>query len=189
MHQADDKSSKGQQPALRMSPPVVRFLVVAAFVATAVFYAVVFAPWEPCKTYEALRGSLFTGFFTVSGFLLSMKSFVIQQLKKDVYDQEAYLLLLAKRRTQMRRADTHYGSLQDLSSLFIYAIVTCLASSLVQITIGLVHRRWAIGVCFAAAGVGFVAISFIIFHIRRNLLYWFEFLEKNSKHNKSAADG
>lgn len=48
-------------------------------------------------TYKQLRGSLFTGLFAVSGFLLSAKSLVILNLKKEIYGEEWYLTRIHER--------------------------------------------------------------------------------------------
>jgi hypothetical protein len=40
---------------------------------------------------ENIRGSLFTGFLTLGGFLLSLKTFIIVKMKENVYDDERYI--------------------------------------------------------------------------------------------------
>src|SRR5262245_31540304 len=47
-----------------------------------------------------LRGSLFTGFLTLSGFLLSAKTFIVVKMKESLYEQDFYTRRLEMHRKQ-----------------------------------------------------------------------------------------
>jgi len=117
-------------------------------------------------TYKQLRGSLFTGLFAVSGFLLSAKSLVILNLKKEIYAEEWYLDRIHDRdwseTTLDRKEDgalrrecgataNVYRPLSQVGSLLTVNIILALVASFAQITFGLAETCWVVAVCLAMA--------------------------------------
>lgn len=127
------------------------------------FTSVVTVDWD---TYKQIRGSLFTGFFTVAGFLLSAKTLVILNMKKEVYEKEHYLKKLhqdhwagVENDTKRARAargscpplPTVYRPLSQIGTLLSANIVLSLLTSFAQITLGLAEKRWTVVLCMATA--------------------------------------
>ena len=140
---------------------------------------------EPAKSPQALfdfyatnlRGSLFAGFLTLGSFLAAVNTFVIVNLKKEVYDHEAYVKRVSDRR-EIDGNVTFYGPLRRLSALMIWTIICSLLTATIQLTIGVVVRYNAAAVvCLAAAAFTMALLFFALWIIRRNLKEWFTFWE------------
>ncbi|MBA4067940.1 MAG: hypothetical protein C0501_30405 [Isosphaera sp.] len=143
----------------------------------------VFAP-VGLDTYRQLRGSLFTGLFAVSGFLLSAKSLVILNLKKEVYGEDWYLTRVHERdwsgtaqehkRDKTPRKDCGattdvYRPLAQVGALLTVNIILALLASFAQITLGLAETSWAVAVCLASAVAAAVMLGCSVY------LMWLSF--------------
>lgn len=126
-----------------------------------------------------LRGGLFSGFLTLSGFLFSVNTFIIVNMKKELYDQEGYLARFEKQ-LAFDPKRKYYGPLQRLSKLLLEAVISALAASVVQFTIGLIPRWYTAIVCIVVAAVAIFFLARVLWVIRRNLQDLFEFLEQDA---------
>ncbi|WP_254512277.1 hypothetical protein [Anatilimnocola floriformis] len=143
---------------------------------------------EFVKFYEAtLRQPLFTGFLTLSGFLLSATTFIVMQMKKELYERQLYLDEVERLRAASPSLKT-YAPLQRLSWLLIGTLVISLITSAWQFTFGVLWRHYGGGAivgCVLAA-IAFVAIFFCLVQMFNNLNTWFTYLEKEA--DKKIAD-
>ena len=73
--------------------------------------------------YQDLRSAFITSSVTMGTFLFTMKSFVIQTMKRDLYDKPEYQAVIAQRRREGKKNDSYYGQLNRLRSLMLWAIV------------------------------------------------------------------
>jgi len=124
----------------------------------------------------SIRASLFSGFLTLGGFLLSLKTFIIVNMKKEVYEKKEYGEIFdaaAKRGASGSR----YGPLEDLGDVIFFAIVSCITTACLQMTIGLFAKAWSSAICLAAALYSIVMLLFVLRLIRLNLKTMFEFLD------------
>lgn len=124
-----------------------------------------------------LRGSLFSGFLTLSGFLFSINTFIVVNMKKELYDHEDYLKRVVLMRTAMS-AMTVYGPLRRLSRLLLLAVCSSVAASVVQFTVGLVRTWYTATFCLLVPIVAIVYLAKVLVAIRRNLRDLFEFQEE-----------
>jgi hypothetical protein len=140
------------------------FIAAAAF-AVALVVLLFVAP-VGLDTYKQLRGSLFTGLFAVSGFLLSAKSLVILNMKKEVYGEKWYWARIHERDWSVATNEHKqnktprggcgatmdvYRPLAQIGSLLTANIILALVASFAQITLGLTETCWAAAVCLAFA--------------------------------------
>lgn len=127
-----------------------------------------------------LRASLFAGFLTMGGFLLSLKTGIVIKIKESVYDNPAYLQQVADR-AAIDRSITRYGPLKRLSRVLSVSVLFCLVASISQFTLGLASTWWSTASCLAVAAfaMGLLIASFILIQV--NLSQWFDFLEDNPK--------
>jgi hypothetical protein len=141
------------------------------------------------KFYAAsLRGSLFAGFLTLSGFLFSAHTFIIVHMKKEMYDTESYKKRLAA--IQILNGDhSYYGGLRRLSRLLITTTALALIASVLQLTLGLVEANWCAVVCLAAASVAIVLLVISLLVIALNLRTWFDDLEDASRQEPATKQG
>jgi hypothetical protein len=129
---------------------------------------------------EGIRASLFAGLLTVGGFLLSMKTFIVINLKKEVYDDAGFVAEVKKNR-QLNSKLTHYGPLGRVRDFLFYSVVASLVASASQLTIGLFNNKYAVAFCIFAAAFAVAMLFSSLWVIKMNLDTWFKFLEKNSK--------
>jgi hypothetical protein len=127
-----------------------------------------------------LRASLFAGFLTMGGFLLSLKTGIVIKIKESVYDNDIYLQKV-KDRAEIDSSITRYGPLKRLSRVLSVSVFFCLIASISQFTLGLASTWWSTAICLAVAtfAMGLLIASFVL--IQMNLSQWFEFLEENPK--------
>lgn len=115
-----------------------------------------------------LRTGLFTGFLTISSFLLAMTTFVVMNLKAQYYDLEAYAERVKKRR-EVGCKRPYYRPLQNLGAALLASMCLTLAASLSQYTIGLYPSIWSVVVCATLSGLAFVALAFCLYQIWANM--------------------
>ena len=129
---------------------------------------VVFLEVSPvcADVYKILRGSVFTGFFAVAGFLLSAKTLVILNMKKEIYEKDEYLSALHEvdwahtprekkvgrcPRGECDAVSEVYRPLSQVGTLLSVNIVLALITSFAQITLGLADSKGAIAICLSLA--------------------------------------
>lgn len=124
----------------------------------------------------SLRGSLFAGFLTLGGFLMSLKTFIIVNMKKEVYDSAAYI----KKFDALKLASPslcRYEPLQALSNVLFVTILSCLSTSVMQLTVGLVESFYASLFCLIAAASSIALLGWTLYLIRANLQDMFKHLD------------
>ncbi|WP_346832649.1 hypothetical protein ABDX87_09600 [Pseudomonas abietaniphila] len=140
------------------------FYKCVAFSSFSSFYAV------------SLRGSLFAGFLTLGGFLMSLKTFIVVNMKKEVYDSAAYI----KRFESLKMTKpslSRYEPLQALSNVLFVTILSCLSTSVMQLTIGLFESFYASLLCLMFAAGSITLLAWTLYLIRANLQDMFEHLD------------
>ena len=126
-----------------------------------------------------LRASLFTGFLTMGGFLLSLKTGILIKIKESLYDNKEYIEKIGQLRLINPKL-TQYGPLRRLSRVLSFSVFFCLLSAASQFTVGLLMNSWSTAFCLAIAAfsMSMLIVSFLV--IQLNLSKWFQFLEKGS---------
>lgn len=124
-----------------------------------------------------LRASLFAGFLTLGSFLVAVNTFIVVNLKKEVYEHKLY----KKRVQDARRSDpkaSFFGPLRRLSELLFAAILLALVTAISQLTVGVLIPHWGSALfCLCLAGITVVLLLFVLWQIRQNLNDLFVFLE------------
>jgi hypothetical protein len=143
---------------------------------------------EVASLYDkSMRSSLFTGFFTLSGFLLTAKTFIILNMKKEVYSTDAYLrTVLSHRQTLGTSAPGAnelevYAPLKRLGDLLTINVAATLISSALQFSLGLVNSRYAVAICLAIASMAIVLLAISLFQMSANLRAMYIHFEKEAQ--------
>jgi len=143
---------------------------------------------------ENLRGSLFTGFLALGGFLMSAKTFIIVNMKKEVYDSAKYKedWLDGMRLNGSQNYPPLFKPLRKLSNILFYTISFSFLASIAQLTIGLYESVPSVIAC---SFLVILAISFLmlsLYLIKTNLATMFDYLDKShdpeSHHESEHAD-
>ncbi|MDF5843600.1 hypothetical protein P4053_17650 [Pseudomonas aeruginosa] len=130
---------------------------------------------------ENLRGSLFTGFLALGGFLMSAKTFIIVNMKKEVYDSAKYKQdwLDGMELNGPENYPPLFRPLRRLSNILFYTISFSFLASIAQLTIGLYESVPSVMVC---SFLVILAISFLmlsLYLIKKNLATMFDYLDKS----------
>lgn len=134
-----------------------------------------FAKFSPFYALS-LRGSLFAGFLTLGGFLMSLKTFIIVNMKKEVYDSPAYITKFDAEKIikpNLRR----YDPLKELSNVLFVTILSCLTTSIMQLTLGLIEIFYMSLLCLMSAVGSIALLSWTLYLIRANLQDMFDHLD------------
>lgn len=102
---------------------------------------------------EHLRGHLFAGYISLGAFLLSLKTFIIIGMKKNVYDSEAYKDFHDRQMRNKHGEDYRLGNkmlyapLVELSDFIYFAIIFSLLAAIAQVSVGLIDHYYAALFC------------------------------------------
>ncbi|MBA6061509.1 hypothetical protein [Pseudomonas juntendi] len=131
---------------------------------------------QPFQAFYAdkLRASLFAGFLTVGSFLMSLKTFIIVNMKKEVFDTQGYKEKFAK-----ANSGKLYDPLKQLSDMLFATIVTCIIASISQLTIGLIPTVLTSIIPISIAIMALILLSWSLYLIRKNLESMFEHIGSN----------
>jgi len=113
---------------------------------------------------------MFSGFLTLGGFLLSLKTFIVVKMKEGVFDNEHHIKKVLKERERTRAPVKMYAELNRLRRLLFGAIGT----AIMQVTLGLVDHLYATTICFAVAAFEIAIFAQALFLINKNLHDWFD---------------
>lgn len=127
-----------------------------------------------------IRAALFTGFLTLGGFLLSLKTFIIIKMKESVYDDVRYLDQFEKKK-KLNKNLRLYGPLQGLSNLLFWAVMSAIVTALLQFSVGLITHYVAVYACIFMAAFTATLLLIALLEIKNNLNSWFELLNGDDK--------
>lgn len=122
-----------------------------------------------------IRASLFSGFLTLGGFLLSLKTFIVVKLKESVYDNPHY----KERFNARKKLDSSleiYAPLRRLSDFLFWTILVAIVAAAGQFTLGLSLSFYAM---LAAVGLALMALFMLIcalLLVKQCLKDWFDFI-------------
>jgi len=139
--------------------------------------------WVPDlnNTYTSkLQTPLFTGFLTLGSFLLTLKIFIVVQLKEKLYDSDAYINNIANLRLQNDKLDV-YAPLERLADLLLSAVISALTTALLQLTLGFVGKQITSAICFSFAVGTLLLVFFVWWQIRRNIYDLFDYASKTQE--------
>ena len=130
---------------------------------------------------ESLRGSFFSGFLSVGGFLFSLKTFIVIKMKEGLYDSDEYRERYREKLKIGRRDAGLFDPLRNLSRLLFYSIVSSFSTAVAQVTVGLVPGWGAAGLCLSMVACTLCLLFFSLREIKGNLDDWFDCLEAEVK--------
>ncbi|TMO79997.1 hypothetical protein CWC16_09360 [Pseudoalteromonas sp. S3776] len=155
---------------------VASFLVIAIIFSCTIFLGL--DPNKVVKFYQInIRGSLFAGFLTLGGFLLSLKTFIIVKLKENVYDHKQYEKRF-KEQSKLNSKLVFYAPLKNLSDFLFWTVISCIGAAITQLTLGLFNCFYAALIAILAAVFAICVLMYSLYLIKLCLNDWFEFLDK-----------
>ncbi len=125
-----------------------------------------------------LQVAMFAGFLTIGGFLLTLKSFVVIQFKKELFEKE-YYRSAHKASHGTYSGKTYYRPLKDLAELLLVSVVLSLITSFIQITIGFLNSNSISAICIGSGIATLFLVVFLWYFVRWNILEMFKWWEKD----------
>ncbi|WP_449246124.1 hypothetical protein [Desulfarculus baarsii] len=113
--------------------------------------------------HNNLLGLIFSGFLTLTGFLASVATFIIVKAREIIFGQVEYGVRIAEIK-KLGIDVSRYGPLKRLSYFSMFGIVSCLATSLMQVSLGMSDNDIAIRICIGSASFScFVVLTVGVF--------------------------
>lgn len=112
--------------------------------------------------------ALFSTSITLASFIFTMKSFVIQTVKKNVYDTEQHKSLVKKRRFSGANTD-YYGGLRRLSNLLKWTIILAVFNSVCQLTLSILNNFYASAFCIVISLALAALFSYVVYYVSLNI--------------------
>lgn len=134
--------------------------------------------------HHEFRTALFTSSLTLGTFLFTMKTFIIQTIKKEIYDQKLYKENIENIAKLSGKDAEYYKPLKSLSRLIFFAIVTALANAFLQISLGYVDCSLAAYVCMASSFISWFIFALVLFQVGRNMSDMLDFAEADAQNKK-----
>lgn len=125
---------------------------------------------------ENLRASLFAGFLSLGGFLLSLKTFIVVNMKKDIFDSKKYEEAWESQR-KLGSIGRKYDPLRELSMILFASILASIITAVLQITVGLHQSLLSTAICIWSAAFATILLCKSLFLIRANLRTMFDHLD------------
>ena len=138
-----------------------------------------------CLYETKFQTPLFTGFLTIGGFLLTLKTFVLVQLKKELYESEYYKAQLNNKRLANPNLSL-YGPLNRLGSLLVFCVLAALTTAVLQFSVGFIHNKFAAAFCIGFAAGALALVFQAWYEIKQNLTNWFEYLDDKDKQEQES---
>jgi small-conductance mechanosensitive channel len=123
-----------------------------------------------------LRASLFAGFLTMTGFLFTMKSFLLANLARDVFGNKDYQAWLAELRKYGSTASPT-RALRQIGKVLLLTIISTLLASVSQVTLGLLASPWPVAACLGLAAIAVVMVILSIVVLTLALRQWMDFID------------
>jgi hypothetical protein len=119
--------------------------------------------------YQSLRPAIFTTSLTLGTFLFTMKTFIIQTMKKEVFDKPFYKQQVMARINGGKPKDTLYGSLRNFKTVLFLAIITAILNAFFQVTVGYIDTDCAAWACFGSTLVSWSFVGGCLWLVSKNL--------------------
>ncbi len=118
--------------------------------------------------FDDFSTSFFSASITLGAFLLSMKTFIIQIMKKDVYDTDEYKIKIQKLNENGANID-RYKPLSNLRKALTYTIYASFITAILQLVASLLSNKYIIIISLISMGITFICVFWAIILVSQNL--------------------
>ncbi|EGY24934.1 hypothetical protein DA2_2875 [Desulfovibrio sp. A2] len=97
-------------------------------------------------------------------------------MHKNLFENEKYI---EKCKIQNEIFDTKkniYTPLVNIGNLFLFSVLACIITSVLQFSIGLNESNIAAALCISAAATNIMLVLYILYCVKRTMNTWFELL-------------
>lgn len=130
--------------------------------------------------HQEFRTALFTSSLTLGTFLFTMKTFIIQTIKKEIYDHKSYKARVENIAALSGKLPEYYKQLKSLSRLIFYAISLALFNALMQISLGSLGCPFTASLCLATSFISWFIFALVLMQVGNNMKDMLDFAEEDS---------
>lgn len=145
---------------------------------------------ELVEWHKEFRTALFLSSLTLGTFLFTMKSFIIQTVKKEVYDTKEYQEERESMRLTAREkyADKFepYTQLKSFAALMKAAILIAFLNAFLQISVGYAENVYAASICLLSSLVSWGFVAVVIHQVANNMQQMIQIAERRLKKQDEA---
>ena len=109
-----------------------------------------------------------------------MKSFVIQTMKRELFDLPDYKLEVAQRRSEGKKKEEYYGPLNRLRSLMTWAIVVAFINAAINVFLGNTTSPEVAWLCIGSSAFSWSLVIGCLYFVSTNLGIMINRSEKNA---------
>ncbi|MCK5075652.1 MAG: hypothetical protein KAR38_04710 [Calditrichia bacterium] len=131
--------------------------------------------------YVNFRTALFTSSLMLGTFLFTMKSFIIQTMKKEVYDKDIYKDRVLQRRKEGKLKETYYGPLIKLKRILFVSICGAFINAFLQLVLGFFQNEYIAIICFLTTIVSWLIVAIAIYFVSNNISIMLNLSEEITK--------
>lgn len=132
--------------------------------------------------HNSYRDVFFLSSITLGTFLLSMKTFIIQTMKKEIYDQEWYIEHIKKRQKEGDNRGV-YAPLKNLTNVLLFSILSAFLNAAIQASIGYICHPWAAIICITTTIFAWLLVLAATILVSNNLRLMLSISEKNAENH------
>jgi hypothetical protein len=116
----------------------------------------------------------------MGAFLFTMKSFVIQTMKRELFDLPDYKLEIAQRRSEGKKKEEYYGPLNRLRCLMTWAIVVAFLNAAINVFLGNTTSPAVAWLCIGSSALSWSLVIGCLYFVSTNLGIMIDRSEKNA---------
>lgn len=140
---------------------------------------------ELVEWHKEFRTALFLSSLTLGTFLFTMKSFIIQTVKKEVYDtkeyQEERTSMMLVSRTKNEHKFEPYSQLKSFAALMKASILIAFFNAFLQISVGYAENVYAASICLLSSLVSWAFVAVVIHQVANNMQQMIQIAEGRLK--------
>ncbi|MCX2783623.1 hypothetical protein OQJ46_11565 [Microbulbifer thermotolerans] len=131
--------------------------------------------------HVAFRTALFLSSLTLGTFLFTMKTFIIQTIKKEIYDHERHKALARNVASDSGNNPMYYRGLRNLSRLIFWSIAIALLNAFFQISIGYIEHPAASIFCLLTSAASWALLAFVLYEVGGNMTSMIDYAEEDAQ--------
>jgi hypothetical protein len=165
-----------------MKTTITIFLFSITFLTAAIHIASTVLNFDITELYQfKIRHYIFTSFLSIGSFILSLMSMIVFTMHKNIFSNEKYKEYIKKHSEISLKQEDQYSPLINIGRLFLFCVLCCIITSIVQFSIGLINYNIAIAFSLSWPISTLSLILFILFNVWKTFEVWFKILKKENK--------
>lgn len=124
--------------------------------------------------YDSIKGYLFVTSITIGAFLFTMKSFIVLNMKKEVYDTNAYIEHYVSSK-KLGVKETRYAPLERLRQFLYLSIFSALVNGPIQLFLGYFSNAFVLFLSLVITLITWGLVLYSLYLVNQNLKWLTEF--------------